>query len=119
MASNEETSSCRAFVKHFNAICLNVEYWLAPEWRFAVPINDAWDALQWAATNYTTSPHLLGTAPREKGFIVDGPSAGANFTAVLTHLARDIQLDPPITGQFLRVPLLLPPEVVPEKYKAQ
>lgn len=109
-----ETLNCRAFVNHFNAVCLNVDYRLGPEWPFPVAINDAWDALQWTAANYSTSRYLAGAAPRERGFVVGGNSAGANITAVLTHLARDAQMNPPITGQYLAVPLLLPPEVVPE-----
>jgi acetyl esterase/lipase len=93
-----ETLNCRAFVNHFNAVCLNVDYRLAPEWPFPVAINDAWDALQWTAANYRTSRYLAGVAPRERGFVVGGNSAGANITAVLTHLARDAQMNPPITG---------------------
>lgn len=37
----------------------------------------------------------------------------------MSQLARDEKLDPPLTGQYLCVPALCAPEVVPEKYKAE
>jgi acetyl esterase/lipase len=60
----------------------------------------------------------LKATPSE-GFVVGGSSAGGNLAAVVTHLARNEKLSPPLTGQFLSAPLLLPPKVVPEKYKSQ
>ena len=35
----------------------------------------------------------------------------------MTHLARDEKLSPPLTGQYLSIPLVLPHSVAPEKYK--
>lgn len=49
--------------------------------------------------------------------MVGGTSAGGNLTAVLAHLARDEKLSPPLTGQYLSIPAMLPESVVPEKYK--
>jgi hypothetical protein len=49
--------------------------------------------------------------------VVGGISAGANLVAVISHLYRDDRLSPPITGIYLSVPVVLSPEVVPEKYK--
>ena len=37
----------------------------------------------------------------------------------MTHLARDENLMPPLTGQYLSVPALLPDDSVPEKYKPE
>lgn len=48
----------------------------------------------------------LGADPRSAGFIIGGGSAGGSITAVLAHLARDEQLDPPLTGQYLCVPAI-------------
>jgi acetyl esterase/lipase len=103
---------CRNLVQRFNAVCVNVDYRLAPEHPFPTPINDCWDALQWAASNATQ----LGADPT-KGFIVGGESSGGNISIVLAHLARDNNLHPPLTGQFLSIPSCLPPGTVPEKYK--
>ena len=44
----------------------------------------------------------------KRGLVVGGASAGGNIAAVLALLARDEKLDPPITGQYLCVPALLP-----------
>lgn len=59
-----------------------------------------------------------GGSSRE-GFLVGGTSAGGNFSAVVAHLAKDAKLDPPLTGQYLSIPAVLPAEVVPEKYKGK
>ena len=84
---------------------------LAPEHIFPVGINDCWDALNWALSNAST----LQANPR-RGLIVGGASAGGNISAVMALLSRDKKLDPPITGQYLCVPALLPSETVPAKY---
>lgn len=103
---------CRSLVQQFHVVCVNVDYRLAPEYPFPTPINDCWDALQWVATNASE----LGADP-SKGFIVGGESSGGNIAIVLSHLARDNNLSPPLTGQFLSLPSCLPPETVPEKFK--
>ncbi|KIM92617.1 hypothetical protein OIDMADRAFT_46618 [Oidiodendron maius Zn] len=109
-----ETPRCRSFVQAFGAVCVSVGYRLAPEHPFPTAPNDCWDALRWVAANATA----LGATP-SRGFIVGGTSAGANLATVLAHLARDERLSPPLTGQYLCVPSVLPPTVVPQKWKAQ
>lgn len=42
-----------------------------------------------------------------------GASAGGNIAAVLALLSRDSGLDPPVTGQYLCVPVVLPETDVP------
>ncbi len=108
-----EETSCRNFVRELGATCLNVSYRLAPEYPFPYAINDAWDALKWAAAN---AGSLLGADP-SIGFVVGGTSAGASLTAVLTHLARDEDLSPPLTGQYLGIPAICPDSQMPDKYK--
>ncbi len=68
--------------------------------------------MQWAAKNAKS----FGADP-SLGFVIGGTSAGGNLTAVLAHLARDEGLSPPLTGQYLAIPAVLPDDVVPEKYK--
>jgi len=53
-----------------------------------------------------------------KGFVLGGTSAGGNVTAVLSHLAREEKLSPPLTGLYLNVPLLLAPEAVRPEHQA-
>ena len=37
----------------------------------------------------------------------------------MAHLARDEELSPRLTGQYLSVPALLPHRVVPEEYQSE
>ncbi|KAF2004036.1 alpha/beta-hydrolase [Amniculicola lignicola CBS 123094] len=104
----DEDQNCRLFARDLGAVCVNVEYRLAPEYPFPAPINDCWDALNWALTNAST----LNATPT-RGLIVGGASAGGNIAAVMALLSRDTSLSPPITGQYLCVPALLSPESVP------
>lgn len=63
----------------------------------------------------------MGADP-SKGFVVGGGSAGGNIAAVLPHLARDAELDSPLTGQYLCVPAIMAlalPESIPEPYRAE
>ncbi|EXJ75455.1 uncharacterized protein A1O5_02151 [Cladophialophora psammophila CBS 110553] len=106
-----EEQSCRNFVQAFGAVCVSAGYRLAPEFPFPYAIHDAWDALRWAAKKASS----WGADP-SAGFVVGGTSAGGNISAILAHLARDEGLSPPLTGQYLAIPAVLPPSVVPEKY---
>lgn len=113
----DEEVNCRLFSRDLGAVCVNVEYRLAPEYPFPTWINNAWDALQWCAQHASE----LGADPSRE-FVVGGGSAGGNITAVLTHVARDEQLSPPLTGQYLCVPAVmcfLPPEYVPARYRSE
>jgi acetyl esterase/lipase len=49
-----ETGTCRDFALQLGAVVLNVDYRLAPENPFPIPVNDAWDALKWACVLGTT-----------------------------------------------------------------
>lgn len=44
---SDEEVNCRLFARDLNAVCVNVDYRLAPEHPFPTGINDSWDALQW------------------------------------------------------------------------
>jgi acetyl esterase/lipase len=94
---SDEEVNCRLFSRDLGAVCVNVEYRLAPDYPFPTWIHDSWDALKWCAEN----AEELG-ADLKKGFVVGGGSAGGNISAVLTHLARDEELEPPLTGQVIQ-----------------
>lgn len=114
---SDEEVNCRLFAKELEAVCVNVDYRLAPEHPFPTGILDCWDALQWAASN---APSLH--ANPALGFIVGGGSAGGNIAAVLAHMARDYSLSPRLTGQYLCEPPItcwLPPSAIPEKYRPE
>jgi acetyl esterase/lipase len=109
---DSEALLCRQWAEQLNGVAMNVDYRLAPEFKFPVPVYDCYDAVKWAASSSDVHGGDLS-----KGFIVAGVSAGANMAATVTHLARDEKLVPQITGCWLSVPSLLSPEVVPDKYK--
>jgi acetyl esterase len=60
---------------------------LAPEYRFPVATNDAWDSLQWVSKNLTS----LGL--RANSLAVGGDSAGGTLAAVCALHARDAGLN--------------------------
>jgi acetyl esterase/lipase len=91
---------------------VSATYRLGPEFKFPYAPNDSWDCLKWASEKAKS----WGADPT-KGFVIGGTSAGGNITAVLAHLARDEKLSPPLTGQSLAIPAVLPEAKVPEKYK--
>ncbi|KAF2438510.1 alpha/beta-hydrolase [Karstenula rhodostoma CBS 690.94] len=105
----DEDLNCRMFARDLGCVCVNVEYRLAPEHQFPIGINDCWDALKWALDNAAS----LKATPTQ-GVVVGGASAGGNLAAILALLSRDTLLSPPITGQYLCVPALLPEYNVPE-----
>lgn len=114
---SDEEVNCRLFTRDLGAVCVNIEYRLAPEHPYPTWINDAWDALKWCASNASD----LGADPL-KGFVIGGGSAGGNITAVLAHLARDEDLSPPLTGQYLGVPAImcfLPPSHIDPQYRSE
>jgi acetyl esterase/lipase len=115
-----EVPLLRLLVVRYNMICIAPSYRFAPENPFPASINDAWDTLQWVASeggsnNSLSSP--LHHADPNLGFIVGGSSAGANLAASLAHLARDNMLKPPLSGQFLSVVTVMDHEHVPAKYQ--
>ncbi|KAF3479603.1 uncharacterized protein GIQ15_06579 [Arthroderma uncinatum] len=114
---SDEEVNCRLFSRDLGAVCVNVEYRLAPEHPFPTWINDSWDALQWCAKHASE----LGADPSQ-GFVIGGGSAGGNIAAVLAHIARDEKLSPPLTGQYLGVPAImcfLPPSHIPAQYRPE
>ena len=111
-APEGEEQSCRNFVQAFGAVCISASYRLAPEFKFPHAAQDGWACLKWAAENAQS----WGADP-SVGFVVGGTSAGGNIAAVLAHLARDEGLSPPLTGQYLAIPAVLPTNKVPAKYQ--
>ncbi|EMD36109.1 hypothetical protein CERSUDRAFT_96334 [Gelatoporia subvermispora B] len=106
----------RTLCVEFQICIVNIEYRLAPEYKFPVMVDDAYIGLKWAVEN---APLL--SASLTKGFIVGGVSAGAYLVAVITHRARDdlFFTSRPITGQILGIPPVVHPDAYPEKYKSK
>lgn len=131
--SNEEMN-CRDFCKKFGAVCLNVDYRLGPEHKFPAAIDDSYDVLEWVSRNRCSRTLMskslivciqaaanassLGANPA-KGFLIFGTSAGASISIILSHLARDQKLSPPLTGVGLSIPLAFDVKQPPKEYQSQ
>ncbi|KAK6396585.1 hypothetical protein LTR65_008483 [Meristemomyces frigidus] len=114
----DEDLNCRMFARDLGAVCVNVDYRLAPEHPFPTGVHDCQDVVRWCAQNATPSSDVLPADP-SLGFIVGGASAGGNLAAVMCQLSRDGGLKPPLTGQYLCVPALLWVDAVPEKWRSE
>ncbi|CAL1715984.1 unnamed protein product [Somion occarium] len=93
-----------------------MNYRLAPENPFPTGLNDCYNALKWIAEHTS-----LFSASIDRGFIMTGMCFGANLATALAFRARD---DPFFegrrpTGLGLQAPLLLHPELCPEKYESE
>ena len=87
---------CRSLCHLAHCAVVSVNYRLAPEHRFPVAVNDAFDAVQWVASNASA---LQVDANR---LAVGGDSAGGTLAAVCAILARDAGL--PLALQLLIYP---------------
>jgi len=87
---------CRELARIAHCAVVSVDYRLAPEHRFPVASNDAWDALQWVTQNLSS----LGL--HTKALAVGGDSAGGTLAAVCAIMARDAGL--PLALQLLIYP---------------
>ncbi|MEU9167611.1 alpha/beta hydrolase [Streptomyces sp. NPDC048420] len=110
---------CRYIAAKAGCVVINVDYAVAPQRPFPVPVTQAYDVAEWVAEN--------GTAGGWDGsrLAVGGHSAGANLTAAVCRLARergtftprlqildsaplDQQADPATKQSLVAKPLLTP-----------
>ena len=87
---------CRELSRLSGCAVVSLEYRLAPEHRFPIAVDDAWDATQWLATHGSE----LGIDSGRMA--VGGDSAGGTLAAVCAILARDAGL--PLALQLLFYP---------------
>jgi acetyl esterase len=87
---------CRKFAHDVGCAVASVDYRLAPEHKFPVAVNDAFDALLWLTREAST----LGIDPAR--IAVGGDSAGGTLATVCAVLARD-------AGIALRLQMLIYP----------
>ena len=87
---------CRELARLAGCMVVSLDYRLAPEHKFPIASNDAWDALAWLAAHAAD----LGADPAR--LAVGGDSAGGTLAAVNAILARDARL--PLALQLLIYP---------------
>ncbi|KAE8372252.1 esterase [Aspergillus bertholletiae] len=80
-----------------NLVAFDVDYRLAPEYRYPTAIEDCWAVFNWIrlqkAEEFNIDPDRMA---------VGGISAGGHLSAVLAHLCRDANI--PLRLQILTVP---------------
>jgi acetyl esterase len=91
--------TCRRLADAAGAVVVSVDYRLAPDYAFPVPLEDCYAATAWAYEHATE----LGADPTR--LVVAGDSAGGNFAAVTALLARE-RGGPPIAHQVLIYPVI-------------
>jgi len=92
----QDDAVCRRFAEKLGIVVAAVEYRLAPEHQFPVPLHDCYDALAWLARQRYVDPTRVA---------VGGASAGGGLAAalaLLTHERGDLQL----AFQLLSYPML-------------
>lgn len=90
-------SFCRVMAHHADCIVLSVEYRLAPEHRFPVPLEDCYEATLWAWENASS---IGADAAR---IAVGGDSSGGTLATITCYLAQQ-RGKPSICHQFLWYP---------------
>jgi acetyl esterase len=85
---NTHDALCRMFARDARCAVLSVDYRLAPEHRFPIAVNDAFDAYAWLHA------HAGEYALDASRFAVGGDSAGGTLATVCAVLARDAGIAP-------------------------
>jgi acetyl esterase len=89
---------CRELATRTDAVVVSVDYRLAPEHPFPIPVDEAAAAVEWAADvadSFGGDPDRLGVA---------GTSAGGALAAAAALHAREFD-GPDVAGQFLLYPI--------------
>ncbi|MCY4583001.1 MAG: alpha/beta hydrolase [Chloroflexi bacterium] len=92
-------ATCRALANAAGAIVVSVDYRLAPEHPFPIPLDDCYAATEWAAKNAAS----FGGDPARVA--VAGESSGGNLAAAVALRARD-ERGPSLAHQSLICPAL-------------
>jgi len=93
---DESESLCRKVANHTGCLVVIVDYRLAPENKFPIPIEDCYDAINWVSKHLTQDGKKLVTI---------GESAGGNLAAAVSLIARKMK-GPKIDAQVLMYPIL-------------
>lgn len=90
--------TCRALANASKAAVLSVDYRLAPEHRYPLPLQDCYEAVLWAAE------HGAGLGINPAKLAVAGDSAGGNLAAAVALMIRD-RGGPALAHQLLIYPV--------------
>ena len=90
-------ATCRSLANEAGCVVVSVDYRLAPEAKFPLPLDDCFAATAWTVGH----AEALGVDARRVG--VGGASAGGNLAAAVTLMARD-RGGPALAHQLLVYP---------------
>lgn len=120
-----EAHDCQVICSRTGAAVVNVAYRLYPDVDFPVPITDSYDAVKFVAAQHAKLGNPECRLSPAAGFIVAGSSGGGTWATIACHLARDDNLQPPLTGCHVTCPILTELDEVrgirifgPERYKS-
>lgn len=91
-------ATCQLLAAETKSIVVSVGYRLAPEYKFPIPLFDAYDAFQW------TIDHAKGINGLLNEITVMGDSAGGNLATVVAIMNKEFQ-GPTIKAQVLLYPV--------------
>jgi acetyl esterase/lipase len=92
----QDDAICRRFAEELGAVVAAVDYRLAPEYPFPVPLDDCYDALRWLADRPDVDRDRIAVA---------GASAGGGLAAALALLSRS-RREVQLVMQLLAYPML-------------
>ncbi|MGX9901144.1 alpha/beta hydrolase fold domain-containing protein [Arthrobacter sp. SA17] len=95
-AAAQDSRFCRRVADELNIVVVSVEYRLAPEHSFPIPLEDCYTALQWLARQPDVDPANIA---------IGGQSAGGGLAAALALLAKERGEIRPVL-QLLSYPML-------------
>lgn len=87
---------CRRFARELGVTVVAVDYRLAPEYPYPIPLEDCYGALAWLAALPSVDPARVA---------IGGASAGGGLAAALALLARD-RGEIPVAAQLLVYPMI-------------
>ena len=90
-------AGCRLLAEQLKRVVVSVEYRLAPEFKFPVPVEDCYTALLWVNENASS---INADA---SDIVVGGDSAGGNLATVMAILSHENN-GPTISAQVLIYP---------------
>lgn len=90
--------TCQLLSAETKSIVISVGYRLAPEYKFPIPLYDAYDAFLWTVENAHGINGLFND------ITVMGDSAGGNLATVVTMMNKELQ-GPKIQSQVLLYPV--------------
>lgn len=91
-------AGCQLLADQAQAIVVSVDYRLAPEYPFPIPLHDAYDSLVWV------HDHMEALGGDASHLSVAGDSAGGNLATVVAYLATALE-GPSLHAQTLIYPV--------------